>query len=282
MTTDKTWKKKCMADAGLVYSVITWTLRNCLCPRQWEAADWGNLGHGRATVWAAEQDWHSRRRKLPAHKAHPLHRVSLPQERAVTSLGSSPCTAGWQGPLAATSSAPSFPAGFMMTVFLPDDSFTVSFCLSIFYHCFSKGWANLKLSADSIQSHRNLLVPVCPWNGHREGNSKGSFSMHCPTWDAEYPDLQVFSHKDTRALHYLVAPLGCSVRATASSKGGAAKGCQLGWHHLAKDTAQRPFAFTWIWEATLLTANNHSHKWPTDEVLHISFLNPLTHPWSRP
>lgn len=46
MTTDKTWRKKCMADVGLVYSVIAWTPKNCLCPTQWEAADWGNLGHG--------------------------------------------------------------------------------------------------------------------------------------------------------------------------------------------------------------------------------------------
>lgn len=117
------------------------------------------------------------------------------------------------------------------------------------------------------------MVSVCPRNGHRKGNSKGSFSMHCPTPDAECLDLHIFCHKDTRVFHYLVAPLGCSVRATASNKGGAVKCRQLGWDHLANDTAQRPFAFTWTWKATSLPANTKAYLVHTNDPLmrHFTF-----------
>lgn len=71
-------------------------------------------------------------------------------------------------------------------------------------------------------------MSACPQNGHRKGNTNGSFSMHCPTQDAEYLDLQVFSHKNVRILLYLVASLGCAVRPTVSNEGGSLKYCQLG------------------------------------------------------
>lgn len=139
------------------------------------------------------------------------------------------------------------------------------------------------------------MLPVCPWNGHRKGNSKGSFcfSMHCPTGDAEYLDLEIFSHKDMRVLHYLVAPLGCSVRATASNRGESVKCCQLGWDYLAKDTAQnrdhlllpgleRPLCFQPITKASLTHTNDllmrhfTFHYWTFDLPLVQTLIFPST------
>lgn len=166
-----------MADAGLVYSVTIGTLRNCLCPRQWEAADWGNLGHGRTTILAAELDWHSRRRKVPMHKAPPLH-TQAPR-KGCYQLEFLPLHCRLAGPSYSYIINPFF------SCWLHHDSvspwpFLHCLILHLRFLPFLQRLSQFKAVSRSVQSPRSLMVPVSPQNRHRKGNSKRSFPCTVP------------------------------------------------------------------------------------------------------
>lgn len=99
------------------------------------------------TFNAAESRLQSRtgtfRRKLsaisPVQQAPPISPDVNALRNDCHQLRFFPSTVVWQGPLGATYSSLYFLASFLMTMFLPVHSFTFSFCLSIFYHSFSKG-----------------------------------------------------------------------------------------------------------------------------------------------
>lgn len=51
----------------------------------------------------------------------------------------------------------------MVTVFLPEHSFTFSFGLSIFYYSFSKGYANLKLQQAAVTQEPDVACVSLEW-----------------------------------------------------------------------------------------------------------------------
>lgn len=128
MTTGKTWPKKCMADASLFYPMITCMLKNCLGPIQREAAE--------SRSWVAEQHRHCWEEKIQCAQPS-AENTSLIQD--VNTLRNDCHQLRFFPSHCNTESSPYFPASFVITMFLPDHSFTFSFCPSAFYRSCSKG-----------------------------------------------------------------------------------------------------------------------------------------------